>query len=370
VLYYVAWLVWLWPRPPWPWLRRAAIGSALAVAVCVAWPVAGRGEAPPAGTLRLTMLDVGQGDGLAVQFPDGRALTVDAGGVAGFDIGGRIVSPALWHLGVTRLDWLAFTHPDLDHIGGTASVARDLRPREIWEGVPVERNAQRALLRAEAARDDVAWRRLQAGDSLDVAGVRVDVWSPPRPDWERPKSRNEDSIVLSIRYGDVQMILTGDAGEEFESHLDRELDLAPVRILKVGHHGSKSSSTPAFVNWLSPQIALVSVGAGNLFGHPAPEVMARYSAIGTQIFRTDLDGAISVTTNGTDTWVETITGRRWMVGVRRVPALPETRPSPPAPSRAPAPSRGSTRLRDPPAPRRGPTDPGLAGRPPPRRTAG
>lgn len=349
--YYVVFALWLWPSYARRRTRRAAAAVLALIAVVVAWPVASSGEAPPAHTLRLTMIDVGQGDAIAVQFPNGRALLVDAGGVTGFDIGGRVVSPALWHLGVARLEWLAFTHPDFDHIGGTVSVARDMAPREIWEGVPVERNAARKALRDAQVPNGVTWRRLQAGDSLDAGGARVDVWSPPKPDWERPKSRNEDSIVLSIRYGDVQMILTGDAGEEFESRLEPELSLAPIRILKVGHHGSRSSSTAGFVREIAPQVALVSVGAGNLFGHPSPDVIDRYRAIGAEIFRTDLDGAVSVTTDGHEARFESVTGRTWFLGVTHLP----DRPLP-----------ASTRPRDPPAARRAPTDAALPGRPPPR----
>jgi len=113
---------------------------AVSVLVLVTAPGVARTRPPP-GRLRLTMIDVGQGDAILVQFPSGQSLLVDTGGVNGtFDIGGRIVTPAIWALGVTRLDWLAFTHPDLDHIGGARSVTRDLVPREIWEGIPVAAN--------------------------------------------------------------------------------------------------------------------------------------------------------------------------------------------------------------------------------------
>ena len=102
------------------------------------------------------MLDVGQGDALALQWPTGQTLLVDAGGLGEFDVGGRVVTPALWALGVRRLDWLAFTHPDGDHIGGALAVASDLRPREIWEGIPVPKNRERANLARAAAAAAVA----------------------------------------------------------------------------------------------------------------------------------------------------------------------------------------------------------------------
>jgi competence protein ComEC len=267
---------------------------------------------PPTGEARLTMLDVGQGDGLVLQAPNGQTLLVDSGGLgAAFDIGGRIVTPALWALGVRRLDWLLFTHPDADHIGGALSVATDLRPREIWEGVPVPKNAERAQFEAAARSRGVAWRQLLAGDRLVLGAVVIDVLHPPRPDWERQKSRNDDSVVLRVQFGDVAIILTGDAGAEFESQFVPDPPLPPLRLLKVGHHGSRSSSSARFIDTLRPQAALISVGRSNLFGHPAPDVLARLNAHGTRIFRTDRDGAISVTTDGRTVRIETWTGVTW-----------------------------------------------------------
>jgi competence protein ComEC len=278
---------------------------------------------PAPGWLRVTTLDVGQGDAIVVQFPSGRSLLVDAGGgPGGFDTGGRIVTPALWALGVRRLDYLIFTHPDLDHIGGAASVTRDLAPREIWEGVPVPRNDARRMLIAEADARDIAWRAVTAGDVVRFGSAELDVMNPPLPDWERQKSRNEDSIVLRLRFADVEIWLTGDAGAEFESRAvaARAFDsTAPLRVVKVGHHGSRSSSTPAFVSALDPRVALISVGRGNLFGHPAPDVVARYEQAGAEVFRTDRDAAISLETDGRDVFLRTWRGRTWVQMVRRLP---------------------------------------------------
>ncbi len=114
--------------------------------------------------LRVTVVDVGQGEAIAVQFPGGRSLLVDTGGTPGpFDIGGRVVTPSLWALGIRRLDWLAITHADLDHIGGARSVLSDLAPREVWEGIPVPRSPDLQRLRADARALGVNWRTVRRG---------------------------------------------------------------------------------------------------------------------------------------------------------------------------------------------------------------
>lgn len=318
--YYAAWGTALWTRAPRRWrLAGAVSGAALAIVIASApLPAGGR---PSAGWLRLTMLDVGQGDALALQWPTGQTLLVDAGGVGGFNVGGRVVTPALWALGVRRLDWLAFTHPDGDHIGGALAVAADLRPREIWEGIPVPRNRDRADLARAAAAAGWPWRQLREGDRLEIAGVTIDTLHPPAPEWERQKARNEDSLVLRVRLGGVELLLTGDVGAEFEGRFVRDASPAPLRILKVGHHGSRSSSSARFLDAYRPHVALVSVGRGNLFGHPAPDVLARYARLGTRVFRTDVDGAITVETDGRCVRVRTWTGEVWTLESQEVSAF-------------------------------------------------
>ena len=310
VAYYAAWGVSLRSDLHRRWRVPAVVTAGAAAVVIVVAPVSSA-RAPRAGWLRLTMLDVGQGDSLVVQFPTKQSLIVDEGGIGGgFDLGGRVVTPALWALGVRRLDWLAFTHPDFDHVGGAASVAADLHPREIWEGVPVPRNRERAQLAAAASAAGIAWRVLQEGDRLQVGRVVVTVLHPPRPDWERQRSRNEDSLVLQVRYDDVEILLTGDVGSEFEGRFEREPGPRRLTVLKVAHHGSRSSSAARFLETVRPDVALVSVGRGNLFGHPAPDVMARLAALGALVLRTDRDGAVSIETDGRALAITTWTGRR------------------------------------------------------------
>jgi competence protein ComEC len=300
--------------------RWAVAAAALALLVIVTAPgvwLAG----PPRGWLRLTMIDVGQGDALLVQFGAGRSLLVDAGPAsAGFDAGERIVTPALWALGVRRLDWLAFTHADLDHIGGAASVAATFEPAEVWEGVPVPRDARRAVLRRAVLREGRVWREVRAGDTIQDGQAIIEVLHPPAPDWERPRVRNDDSIVLRIRQGDVEMLLTGDIGADVEALLPIGSESgAPLRVLKVAHHGSRTSSSAAFLDRYRPALAVISVGRQNGFGHPGPDVLQRLRDRGAIIERTDEDGAVTIETDGHAIRARTWSGRQVLVQARAGP---------------------------------------------------
>jgi competence protein ComEC len=313
VAFYAAGVMALWLRGS-SWLRIAATGLAALSAGVLAFAPFEASSPPPNGWLRVTVIDVGQGDAVLAQLPTGHALLVDAGGTARrSDIGSRIVSPAVWALGARRLDWLAVTHADLDHIGGAASVATDLSPREIWESIAATGSTERRELRLLADRETVIWRRLLAGHAFESAGLQVDVLHPPAPDWERQRVRNDDSLVLRLRFGDVEVLLTGDAGEEFERRFLATSPPAAIRILKVGHHGSRTSSSERFLRAFQPHAALVSVGRGNLFGHPAPDVLRRLHALDAAVFRTDRDGAIVVETDGRVARVRTMRGREWTI---------------------------------------------------------
>ena len=328
------WLVARVPPPPWllvgayygalitafgcrRW-RAPAVGVAAASAVLIVWaPVfpegaARRGTRCGAGLLEVTFLDVGQADATVVRFPGGRSLLVDAGGSVNgrLDIGGRVVTPALWALGLRRLDYLVVSHADPDHVGGASAVIDDLRPREVWEGVPVPSSVVLAGLRRHASRRGAVWRTVEGGDTLRIGGVRVDVRHPPRPDWERPRVRNDDSVVLDIQYGALSVVLPGDIGTEIERALVDEFPPAAIRVLKVPHHGSRSSSSAPFLEALQPAVAVVSAGAVNPFGHPHDEVVERYAAVGATLLHTGEDGAVTVCSDGARVVVRTSTGRQ------------------------------------------------------------
>ena len=260
--------------------------------------------------LRVDFLDVDQADATLVRFPDSRSLLVDAAGqVRGqADVGGRVVVPAVWALGVRRLDYLAITHGHPDHIGGAGAVLRDLRPREVWEGVPVPSSEPLAALRAGARAVGATWRTLGAGDVRTIGDVRIGVLHPPRPDWERPRVRNDDSLVLELRYGDVSIVLPGD----IEAAVERTIVAAAApswRVVKAPHHGSRTSSSAVFVEGLHPTVAIVSAGRDHAFGHPHPEVVARYAAAGAVVLATGEEGAVAVCTDGLGLAAATHDGR-------------------------------------------------------------
>jgi competence protein ComEC len=264
--------------------------------------------------MRVTAMDVGQGDAFLVTFPDGQTLLVDAGGVStrgDFDIGERILGPALRARGLGRVDYVAVTHGDPDHIGGAVAVVRDFGPREVWLGVPVARHEPEAILAAAARAGRSAVRWLQRGDRMRIGEVELRVHHPPLPDWERQRVRNDDSLVLELRYGGVSVLLTGDISRAVEAGLVDAVDLLPRVVLKAPHHGSATSSSMPFLEHLRPEAVLVSAGRGNLYGHPTPEVLARYGAVGAQVFRTDRDGQVELATDGDTLEVTTFTGLRW-----------------------------------------------------------
>jgi competence protein ComEC len=310
-VYYASLIAVVWGH----FLRLAATALIAAGVWIVATPTLPSWSEPP---LRVTFLDVGQGDAAIVQCPDGRTLSVDAGGLASttFDLGARVISPAFWALGVRRLDYMSVTHGDVDHIGGAASVFRDFRPFEVWEGVPVPPHAPTRALRALADRAGTVWRTLQPADRMSFGEVALVVHHPPRPEWERQRVRNDDSEVLELRYGGVSFVFTGDIGTEVERTIAASFTRAPIRILKVPHHGSATSSSRPFLDAIRPDIAVISAGRGNPFGHPVPSVLERYRDIGAAIYRTDQDGAVTVETDGTTARVRTFRGRRLTLTTR------------------------------------------------------
>jgi competence protein ComEC len=253
------------------------------------------------GDLHLTMMDVGQGDSMLVTLPNGRTLLIDTGGVSlrgDFDIGDRVIGPALRARGVSRLDYLAITHGDPDHIGGAASIVRDFRPTEIWYGTFVNNHEPTMALQQAAIRSGSAWRWLQRGDRIDLGGVELRVHHPATPDWERQKVRNDDSLVMELRYGDVSMLLTGDISAEVERLLISTLELLPTVLLKAAHHGSGTSSSAEFIKGITPNLVVIGVGRANPYGHPQPYVLERYRAVGAAVLRTDRHGQIEIITNG------------------------------------------------------------------------
>jgi competence protein ComEC len=285
-------------------------GAALWILVDPHTLVASRGD----GRLHVTFLDVGQGDSSFIVFPGGSTLLVDAGGLSSassFDIGDRVVAPVVREAGFRRIDHVALTHGDPDHIGGAGSILREFRPRDVWEGIPVPRVEMLTTLRVAAQAAGARWANVYRGDRVAIDGVEVVARHPAPAEWERQKVRNDDSLVLELRWRDVSVLLTGDIGKAVERDIASATPPARLRVVKIPHHGSLTSSSAPFVAALHPQIVVASAGRGNHFGHPATDVLERYRSIGAEIFRTDQDGAVMIDTDGRSIGVRTFMGRRF-----------------------------------------------------------
>jgi competence protein ComEC len=252
------------------------------------------------GFMELTAIDVGQGEALLLGLPDGSAGLVDAGGFPDFrgqtrptfDVGERIVSPYLGRRGLKRLSFLAITHADADHVAGAVAVMRRFRPEEIWLPHRVLGGELRPLLKA-ARHAGVPVRFLEDGESLTLGQVTATASF-----CRRCPKRNDRSLVLSFEYGQHRFLLTGDIEADGEQYLVRHLAPGPTAVLKIPHHGSRTSTSEALLDLTQPTAALVSAGYQNLYGHPHAEVVERLERRGILLMRTDVAGASTVSSDG------------------------------------------------------------------------
>jgi competence protein ComEC len=309
----VALLVAAWSRA---WARPLCV--ALACVAIVAWMP--EGATVGGGRAELHLLDVGQGDAIALRTPRGRWILVDAGRAwRSGDAGRSTVIPYLRRAG-GELAMVILTHPHADHIGGIASVLTALRPREMRDAAFVERSALYRQVLATAEAVGTRWRRVTPGEAIEVDGLALEFLAPDSAWTASLDDPNEASTVVRVRHGGVRFLLTGDAerGEE-RWLLDHAAPLLAADVLKLAHHGSATSSTEAFVDAVAPRIAVVSVGAANGYGHPSPEVMRRLTERGTLVLRTDQLGTVVLRSDGSRIEAEAA-GHRWPVAR----ALPES----------------------------------------------
>jgi competence protein ComEC len=295
-------------------VRPLPIGAAL-VALLLAISLASRAD----GLLHLTVLDIGQGDAILVESPDGRTMLVD---------GGPDPELTLRRIGANlpffarRIDLLVLSHPHQDHVAGLVDVLDRFRVGAVLHaGIAFDTPAYDRLL-ADAARTGVRVAALRTGQALALgAGATARVLYPTQEDADAPLPEgdiNNGSIVLRLEFGGFAALLTGDAEAPIESMLASRGLLQAVDVLKVGHHGSNSSTTPELVDTIHPSVAIISVGVGNEYGHPAPETLATFaSRPGIAVFRTDLQGDVEVVTDGTTLRVRTDDGWSPSIAVHR-----------------------------------------------------
>ncbi len=262
-----------------------------------------RGPATPPGELTMYALDVGQGDGIVLVFPCGEVAVVDAGRGSYGDQGRRTVAPLLRSLGVRRIDLVVATHSDSDHVGGLRYLVENFEVGIFAHGSDDSGDEEYQALLEALERRHVQIEQVRAGDELKGFGAaQIDVLHPPAMsggvDGLGGLEGNDASVVLLVDLRDVEILLTGDiedAAERaiVESGLARDID-----ILKVAHHGSKTSSGADFLESFDPEFALISAGRNNTYGHPAREILDRFAARDTIVIRTDQQGSIRLRTDG------------------------------------------------------------------------
>jgi competence protein ComEC len=249
--------------------------------------------------LRLTFLSVGQGDSTLVEFPGSAVMVIDGGGLSfTFDVGERIVGPQLWRRKIGRIDHLVLTHPQFDHYGGLTFLAGAFATGELWWNGTLGQGRSFDELWRTVDREGIDIVDARAPFHRVIGGVEVDSLSPHRREPPNSADLNNQSLTVRLRYGPTTVLLPGDLEQAGERRL-LALQRSGVRstILKVPHHGSRTSSSAAFLDAVSPQIAVASLGYQNRFGMPHPEVTRAYRRIGARWWRTDIDGAIVVTIN-------------------------------------------------------------------------
>lgn len=288
--------------------------------------------AAPAGVLRVTFLDVGQGDSAVVEFPTGQVMLIDSGGWSAWTrpaesglnrdrrgIGERVVSRALWARGIRRLDWIVGTHGDADHLQGFTEVVRNFPVGQaLGSGCETPDQTYRSWKQALDAQH-IQLIQLGAGYRWEVGAVQVEVLSPPSVSGQLFQSDNDNSLVLRISYGQQSFVFTGDIEKAAEHWLISQSNLQPCTVLKAPHHGSKTSSTVKFLEHTRPQHVVFCAPERSIYHHPHPDVVRRYQHLlpTAHLWQTGLNGAVTFETDGV-----------WLSATGFIDSLPTELPKP------------------------------------------
>ncbi|HAG50313.1 MAG TPA: DNA internalization-related competence protein ComEC/Rec2 [Deltaproteobacteria bacterium] len=259
--------------------------------------------------LKVTFISIGQGDSALVELPYGKRILIDGGGFYDddFDVGERIIAPFLWKNKIKRIDYIVLSHPQSDHLKGLNFIAERFHVKEFWWNGDYSNNSAYAELMQAIEKNNI--RKLAANAStpaMHINGTKISFLHPPQGSNLAPDRNNQgldtnnNSLVVRIEYKDVSFLFSGDIGQEGEAVLLKTGNALNSTVLKVPHHGSKTSSSAEFLNKVNPRLAVASAGYLNPFGFPHPEIVKRYEALKIPVLRTDISGAITVETDGRD----------------------------------------------------------------------